>query len=225
MSGSERLLVISADDYGYSRRYDAGIVAAAEAGAVDAVSVMVGRDEVEPDALRGSGVELGLHLELVGERDSARAGPDARAAAAAAIEAQIVRFRELLGSDPAFIDGHRHAHARPGYGVVLSDAANAISAVVRSVDRRHRSLLRCRGVATPDLLVGRGSEDQSPLPSELEDPASLPAVTEWMVHPGYPDPGAGSAYDAGREEDLQLLLGWKVPAGVRRTTHRRALAG
>src|SRR5581483_9677963 len=38
-----RLLIITADDYGYSRGYDAGITEAAAANAVDSVSVMVTR--------------------------------------------------------------------------------------------------------------------------------------------------------------------------------------
>src|SRR4051794_88448 len=41
---AHRVLIITADDYGYSPRYDEGIVEAAGAGAVDSVSVMVTRE-------------------------------------------------------------------------------------------------------------------------------------------------------------------------------------
>ena len=35
---------------------------------------------------------------------------------------------------------------------------------------------------------------------------SLPdGVTEWVVHPGHPDPEAGSSYDIARQEDLGTL--------------------
>ena len=41
-----RHLIISADDYGYSPAYDEGILEAAEAEAIDAVSVLVRRGPV-----------------------------------------------------------------------------------------------------------------------------------------------------------------------------------
>jgi hypothetical protein len=31
-------------------------------------------------------------------------------------------------------------------------------------------------------------------------------LTEWMVHPGLPDPTSGSSYDAARQEDLDEVL-------------------
>jgi hypothetical protein len=81
---------------------------------------------------------------------------------------------------------------------------------VRSVSPRHRHLLRSLGVQTPDRLVGRLTEREPALPSELETALRgepLPSgLTEWMVHPGHGDPRGGSSYDAGREQDLQLLI-------------------
>ena len=74
-----RVLIITADDYGYSPRYDAGIVEAAGAGAVDSVSVMVTRDGLDPGPLVETGVEAGLHLELPRElTEGDRAGPRER---------------------------------------------------------------------------------------------------------------------------------------------------
>jgi hypothetical protein len=55
-------------------------------------------------------------------------------------------------------------------------------------------------------------------------------VSEWIVHPGHPDPGAASSYDRGRGEDLELLLAlggrdaWAA-VGIERAGPRRALAG
>jgi predicted glycoside hydrolase/deacetylase ChbG (UPF0249 family) len=224
-------LIITADDYGYSRRYDAGILAAAGEGLVDAVSAMVGREGLEPGPLLETGVEIGLHLELGPLSGGDRADDADRRRAAGAIDAQVERFAGLFGRPPAYLDGHRHVHAHPGLGVVVADAAARRSLPVRSIDPRHRRLLRCRGVATPDLLIGRLSESEPALPAELaaaggsggEGGAGLPAVIEWMVHPGEPDAGAGSSYDAGRAEDLALLRSFRVPAGIRRATHRAAL--
>lgn len=218
-----RTLIITADDYGYSTRYDEGIREAAAVGAVDSVSAMVLRPGLEPGPLLATGIEIGLHLELAGDPGAPRADRAERARAAAAIAAQIERFERRFGRKPAYLDGHHHCHARPGLGVVVAALAVAHALPVRSIDPRQRRLLRCRAVATPDLLIGRRSESEPVLPVELAA-GQLPAgATEWMVHPGYPDPDSGSSYDAGRLEDLELLRSWALPAGVRRSTHRLAL--
>jgi hypothetical protein len=98
------------------------------------------------------------------------------------------------------------------------------------VTPRHRRLLRCQGVPTPDRLVGRLDEDEPALPEEIRMVARgegelPPGVTEWMVHPGRPDPGSGSAYDRGRAEELDLLLRVALAPALTeaRTTHLAAL--
>jgi predicted glycoside hydrolase/deacetylase ChbG (UPF0249 family) len=185
-------LRIVADDYGYADPYDAGILAAARAGAIDAVSAMVLRDP-DPAPLLESGVEIGLHLEPLG---------------LAPLDQQWKRFEDVFARAPAHVDGHKHCHAAPGGpALAVAKLARTRGIVVRSVSPRHRRLLRCQGVATPDRLVGRLSEDEPALPSEISawlDGRPPEGLTEWMVHPGYA--GGGSSFDRGREQDLELLL-------------------
>jgi predicted glycoside hydrolase/deacetylase ChbG (UPF0249 family) len=193
-SGVPSLLVV-ADDYGYARGYDEGILEATRAGALDAVSVMVLRDP-DPEPLLESGVEVGLHLEPLPETP---------------LDEQLGRYEELFGRAPAHIDGHHHCHAARGRpALTVARAGKRLGARVRSVSPRHRRLLRCLGVRTQDRLVGRLSEREPPLPTELASALRgepLPdGLTEWMVHPGHRSPGSGSSYDAGREEDLRLLI-------------------
>ena len=186
-------LIITADDYGYVAAYDEGIAEAARAGALDAVSAMVTRGEPDPGPLAESGVVVGLHLEL-----------EARS-----LDDQLTEFERRFGHPPAYLDGHHHCHARGPAAVAVANLARERSLPVRSVDTRHRRLLRCKGVATPDRLVGRTSEDEPALPDEVaalgrgEGPEG---VTEWMTHPGKAEAATGSRYDAAREEDLRLLL-------------------
>lgn len=219
-------LIITADDYGYSARYDAGILAAAQAGALDAVSAFAARSGAEAEELLDTGVAVGLHLDLGAAAGAPRAGPAERQRAWAAIERQVAAFRRRFGRDPAHLDGHHHGHAREGLGPLICDLAEDLGTPVRSINPRQRRLLRCRGIATPDLLIGRVDEREPALPSELEDDErALGAVgaVEWMVHPGYADPAAGSSYDAGREEDLELLLAWEPPPWLERGTHAEVL--
>lgn len=220
--------MITADDYGCRPAYDEGILTAARVGAVDSVSAFALRSALGPEPLLETGVEIGLHLELGAEGDSARADATERAAAAAAIAEQYGAFAQRFRQPPAYLDGHRHGHARDGLGIVLSDFAVAHDLPVRSIGERHRRLLRCRGVPTPDLLIGRTHESEPPLPAELaagaDAIAALPPVVEWMTHPGRRDPEARSRYDRGREVDLELLLGWQAPESLQRSTHRAALS-
>lgn len=221
-------LIVSADDYGYRPSYDRGIVEAAAAGAVDAASVLVGRDGCQPAPLLATRVEIGLHLEL-SERVRGAAAPREGGPAAAALREQLERFERLFERPAAFLDGHHHCHAAPGVAEAVAREAARRSLPVRSIDTAHRRLLRAQGVPTPDRLVGRLTETTEALPEELRaavEGGELPAgLTEWMVHPGYPDPESGSAYDAGRSEDLELVLGLAGAPGLAaaRVTHRGAL--
>jgi predicted glycoside hydrolase/deacetylase ChbG (UPF0249 family) len=229
-----RILIITADDYGYSPAYDRGILEAAQGGSVDAVSVMVNPKDLDPEPLLNTGAEIGLHYVLpfgmgrAGEGTAPRAGDEERRAAVAELHRQLERFQELFGRPPAYLDGHHHAHAFPGLAAAIARAADEHDLPARSIDDRHRRLLRCLGVPTPDRLIGRLSESEPPRPPELD--GLQDGVTEWMVHPGHRDPAAGSAYDAGREEDLRLLLelgdreAWRS-RGVERRSHADALAG
>jgi chitin disaccharide deacetylase len=207
---AETVLIITADDYGYARGYNRGILRAADKGAIDAVSAMVGRRWCEPAPLLDAGVEIGLHLELPGEEPAA----------------QLERFQQVFGRPPAFLNGHNHCHARAAVAGAVAELAAARGLPVRSVDAEHRRALRAAGVATPDRLIGRMDPSEPVMPSEFAQGAPPPpGVTEWMVHPGYADSESGSSYDRAREEDLDLLL--RVSSAtrrVRRRTHREALA-
>lgn len=219
--------MITADDYGYATAYDEGIVEAAGEGAVDSVSAFANRDAAGAEKLLATGVEVGLHLDLGWTHEAPGATAEERSQAARLIGEQIARFTKRFARPPAYLDGHHHCHAREGLGIVVADLAIRHSLPVRSISPRHRRLLRCRGVPTADLLVGRLEQTEAPLPAELtgEGVARMPAelIVEWMVHPGRADPGCGSAYDRGRAEDLELLLSWKPPRGIERSDHAGAV--
>ena len=216
-------LIITADDYGYWPSYNEGILASIEAGAIDAVSAMVDRDHCDPGPLLDTGVEIGLHIEFEG-----RWGPRSGAPARSSLRVQLDRFVDLFHRWPAFLNGHHHCHARPELATPVLQAAQQMNVPVRSVSADHRQWLRERGIATPDLLLGRLKSNEPVEPHQLRD---LPAgVTEWLTHPGYPDGDSGSEYDVARREDLEAVLRARVrerfdrpPWGeAERTTHAEA---
>jgi predicted glycoside hydrolase/deacetylase ChbG (UPF0249 family) len=198
-------LIITADDYGYHPRFDEGILRAARAGAVDAVSAFATREGLPAAALLETGVEVGLHLDLDGPP----------------VPAQAHAFAARFGRAPAYLDGHRHRHAEPETRAAVAELALELDVPVRSVDAEHRRHLREAGIRTPDLVTGRLRESEPALPVELEgDPEALPAVTEWFVHPGLSEGKGLSSYDSGREEDLALVLELRLPSEIQRATHR-----
>jgi chitin disaccharide deacetylase len=200
---SRRFLVITADDYGYWPSYNEGILAAVEAGAIDAVSAMTEREHCDPAPLLETGVEVGLHIEFEG-----RWGPRSGAPARNSLRVQIDRFVDLFGSWPTYLDGHHHCHARPELATPVMQAAQQMHVPVRSVSVEHRQWLSERGISTCDLLIGRLSTTDPVEPPELR--SLPPGVTEWAVHPGYPDSESGSGYDLARREDLEMVTRARV---------------
>lgn len=191
-------LIITADDYGYWPSYDEGILAAIESGSVDSVSVMTERDHCDPGPLLELRTEIGLHIDFEG-----RWGTRSGAPAKASLRVQIERFTDLFGRWPAFLNGHHHCHARPELATPVFELALQIGCPVRAIGRDHRQWLSERGIQTTDHLIGRTSEEEPIEPEEVR--ALKEGVTEWFVHPGYPDSRSGSAYDAGRRDDLDLV--------------------
>jgi predicted glycoside hydrolase/deacetylase ChbG (UPF0249 family) len=195
-------LIVTADDWGYSRRYNAGIDEALHAGALDAVSAMVLRPACEPEPLLRSGVEVGLHIEL----------PEG-ATHREALEAprrQVDAFKRIFGRPPDYLDGHHHCHAQLPLATVSEDVALELRVPVRAVGEDHRFRLQERGIPCANRVVGRMDEREPTMPKVLAnaiEEGALPwGTTEWVVHPGHNDPDSGSSYDRGREEDLALLL-------------------
>jgi predicted glycoside hydrolase/deacetylase ChbG (UPF0249 family) len=221
-------LIITADDYGYAPGYDRGIVEAAAAGAVDAVSAMVGDGRSpDPAPLAATGVPVGIHLELPHEWPAA---PDERRGAVrSALESSLAAFERIFGGEPAHLDGHLHCHATGQASVPVARFAREHDLPVRAVSPRHARLLHCIGVRAPDRLIGRTAESDPAEPAEISSllaGGELPrGVTEWVVHPGHPDPASGSSYDAGRSQDLELVLrlSGSEPLRSRRCAHAEAL--
>jgi predicted glycoside hydrolase/deacetylase ChbG (UPF0249 family) len=134
------LLIVNADDFGFSRRVTDAAVQAFQAGAISSATSMVWMRDSERAAqvAREQGLPLGLHLNLTVEFGAAaipaavrnrqlklvehlgRAGQggltQSRAAELAlsdAVRDQLDRLEETYG-ELTHVDGHHHVHLRPG---------------------------------------------------------------------------------------------------------------
>jgi predicted glycoside hydrolase/deacetylase ChbG (UPF0249 family) len=211
-------LIVTADDYGYSARYNEGILRAAAGGGIDAASAMVLRGACAPAPILESGVEVGLHIELP-------PGVDSDDEAAAEPRRQLGLFINIFRRPPAYLDGHHHCHAGKAMAAEVESIALELGIRVRCAGDAHRDRLRAMGIETPERLIGRWAEDQPVAPAEIErvaegkDPPS--GLTEWMTHPGLSDPDAGSSFDRGREDDLAVALRFAPSPFLRRWRDRR----
>jgi predicted glycoside hydrolase/deacetylase ChbG (UPF0249 family) len=215
-------LIVTADDWGYSERYNAGILEAVQAGAVDSVGAMVLRPACDPAPLLEAGVEVGLHLEAPEDAEDAELLDLPKR--------QRAMFESAFLRPPAYLDGHLHCHVAAPLAAAVEDLALELGVSVRAIDSEHRLRLRERGIGCVDRLTGRMGEDEPALPhlvANALEARSLPTgVTEWIVHPGHADPQAGSRYDAGRAQDLEVLLelARNQFLAATRTTHAAALS-
>jgi predicted glycoside hydrolase/deacetylase ChbG (UPF0249 family) len=226
-----RTLIVNADDFGLTGGVSRGILEAYRRGIVTSTSMFVTRP-IEPalvEALRASGLGVGLHLNLTlgapiadprrvpslvdGEGKFVRDAPAAAARALkdeARIELgnQIDAFRRVMGRFPTHLDSHHHVARYEPILEVMLDFAAAIKVPVRSQDDDVRAAARQRKLRTPDHFVGdAGAEPYwtaERVLAALEDIA--PGVTEMMAHPGYFDDDlAYSRYGRQRETELRGL--------------------
>ncbi len=143
-------------------------------------------------------------------RDRRRHRPPSRARAVRS-PSRCAASSRLIGRPPQFIDGHRHCHAEPRMALAVIPIARELGCPGAGDQPAASSAAPQRGSA--DDRPPRRAHVRTPRRAAAGDRAlaqsgerSSAGTTEWVVHPGYRDPESGSSYDAGRPEDLALLL-------------------
>lgn len=218
-------LIVNADDFGLSAGINAGIVRAHRHGIVTSASLMVRQpaaSEAAALARRLPRLGVGLHIDLWesvfrdGEwiRLYARTD-DEPEAIARELQAQLARFRELMGREPDHLDTHQHVHRREPAATVVAHAARSLG-------------LPLRGDGTARYVGGFYGQDDigGPYPEgisarrllELLD-ALQPGLTELGCHPGHVDAAdllGGTAYRLERNAERASLCDPRVLARVAR---------
>lgn len=210
-----KYLIINADDAGMSPEIDAGILETIHSGAVSSISLLVNPPfQVDPEPFKGSGVSIGLHLNLViGHPCSSLPvfpgkgimntlsypviegkNPQIESSETFCLHevkeeffSQLSRFREIMGQDPTHLDVHKHLH-RSNIEVfsVVVNMAKELNVPLRCLNSAMRALCSAAGVRTTDHFTG----DVLPSPYWTvkrlkEQLAGLPdGITELMCHPG-----------------------------------------
>ena len=217
-----RMLVVNADDFGRSPGINRGILRAHVDGIVTSASLMVRYPEGAESAAAAAGshpdLGVGLHLDLAeweygagGWRCRYEVVPtDDPVAVRRELDAQLTRFRELLGVDPTHIDSHQHVHRDQPVRSAVARAGGELGIPVR-----HLSPARYCGA-----FYGQGRRG-TPLPEGIT-PIALaglirdisPGVTELACHPAETI-DIETDYAAERLVELRVLCDPCVRAAIR----------
>lgn len=185
-------LIITADDYGMSPRFNQGILDLTREHIVTGISVMILRKYIRAQELLALQVPLGLHLEFKKnalEKD---------------IHVQIIRFQKRFGILPAYLDGHQHQHLAPGNLERVLHVAKKYKLPVRSRLPEERSLFKRHRVGSPDYFISWHPSRIAVLKKKLQEAQNF-TISELVVHPGYYDKNCAYPYNQQREEEIHFL--------------------
>ncbi len=202
-------LIVNADDFGFTRDVNEGIVEAHRRGILTATTIMATGNAFDHAVLLArdyaATLDVGVHLTLIGEQALSRPGqalPDSPRALVAAVlfrtlniarelEAQVLRVFEA-GIQPTHLDTHKHSHLLPQVAEVVGELSERyrIAWVRRPLPKPilgalSMARLRRHGCRMTDHFLGydlTGRFGAVELESVIR---SLPeGLSEFMCHPG-----------------------------------------
>ena len=217
-----RYLIVNADDFGYSRSINRGILEAHDEGIVTSASLMVerpGAAEGAEEARKRPQLDLGLHVEIDRWRVTRLPRQGAARSAAAVVrrvdadlQRQIERFRLLVGRDPSHLDSHQHRHRAEHVRPAFQRLADELGIPLRHFDPKIRFCGDYYG------QVGAGRPNPEAItPGALIDLLGRlpPGVTELCSHPGYAE-GLKEWYREERVQEVRTLCDPRVQEAIER---------
>lgn len=208
-----RVLIVNADDLGYSDGINRGIAEAFDRGIVTSTSLMVDAPRaVEAVALARArpGLSLGLHVNFTNEEERLVEFTDP-AACRADLLRQVARFEALVGRPPSHLDSHQHVHRGHTPRPIFREVADRLGVHLRDdppvIYKGGFYGQWVHGVSEPDKV---GVEFLSRMLREEFGGG----IYELCVHPGYFDPAASFVYHRDRELELATLTDPRVVALV-----------
>ena len=204
-------VVFNADDFGYSRGINRGIVEAHERGVVTSTSMIVNAPasaEAARLAQTLPRLAVGLHVNFTNEAQRL-VDLDDESACRRELHDQYRRFVDLNGRKPTHLDSHQHVHRHEMRGPLFEELAEA-----EGLPLRDRPPVVYKGGFYGQWEYGvfdpsKVSLDalQRILHEELSD-----GIYEFCVHPGYFDPAFEAVYHRDREWELATLTDPRLPA-------------
>ena len=208
-----KVLVVNADDFGYSRGVNRGIAEAHDRGIVTATSLMVdGPAAAEAVALARSrpALSVGLHANFTNEGERLVEFGDA-AVCRADLLRQVARFEALLGRPPTHLDSHQHVHRGAVQRPVFREVAQALG-----IHLRDEPPVTYKGGFYGQWSHGVSEPDKVGVPflARLLREEIGEGAWELCCHPGYFDAAATFVYHHDRELELATLTDPRIRALV-----------
>ena len=129
------------------------------------------------------------------------------------LQAQLEKFKMLVGRVPDHLDSHYDVHAMPGFYPYFKKAAKELGVPLRD-GGKIKFISSFFGRSKP---TGRGEDnlDKISAQSLLDLLHNLPdGVSELMCHPGYVTPDLESSYSFQREMELKALTDPRIKAFI-----------
>lgn len=213
-----KYLIINADDFGYARGVNRGIVAAHRQGVVLSTTLMVDASaagEVRDVAREYPELSVGLHfvathhgVPLFDLHDLAKVEQE--------LNRQYERCRALLKKPPTHLDSHQHMHLRHKH----LDTLFRTWAATRQLPLRNAGVVHFEERFYGEQYDAHGRACLAPerisFKSLEKILRALPeGVTELACHPGYVTADLDSSYATAREIELTTLLDPQLPILLR----------
>jgi predicted glycoside hydrolase/deacetylase ChbG (UPF0249 family) len=199
-----KLLIVNADDFGFTRDVNDGIIEAHRHGILTAATLMANGTDFHHAHLLAKdypSLDVGVHLVLAGERALSRPAkslPDSPYGLLWDNSLDVYREMDLqirrvldAGIQPTHLDTHKHTHILPKVARALARLAHAyqIPWVRRPLPRLgcwSARILQRAGCRMTDHFAGFRETGRLDTPELIRLLRRLPdGLTELMVHPGF----------------------------------------
>ncbi len=206
-------LIVNADDFGYSRGINRGIVEAHDRGIVTSATLMVNvaaTAEAVALARERPSLSVGLHVNFTNEAQRLVEFDDP-VVCRAELRRQFERFLDLVGRLPTHLDAHQHVHRAPHRLVFFEELASE-----HGLPLRDSSPVVFKGgfYAQWEYGVSDPSKVSVEFLSRMLREEVGEGVTELACHPGYFDPELEAVYHRDRELELATLCDPRIRAVI-----------
>lgn len=217
-------VIFNADDFGYSRGINRGIIEAHERGVVTSATLLVNgpaTDQAVWLARAHPRLAVGLHVNFTNEAQRL-IDIDSPEQCRAELRRQYDLFLHLMDDKPTHLDSHQHVHRHPMRRGLFQELAQE-----QGIPLRDQPPVTFKGGFYAQWEYGVSSPEKVTfealariLSNEIGE-----GIYEMSCHPGYYDPSLDAVYHRDRELELKTLTDPRLPAlleglGLRLVSYR-----
>jgi predicted glycoside hydrolase/deacetylase ChbG (UPF0249 family) len=210
LEDGRKFVIFNADDFGYGRGINRGIIDAHRRGVVTSATLMVNAPfTAEAVALARDHPRLavGLHINFTDEAKRL-IDLDDPTACRAELWRQYWLFMELIRAKPTHLDSHQHVHRHFMRRSLFEELAEA-----EDLPLRDRAPVTFKGGFYGQWEYGVSEPEKVSLEAleKILRRELTGGIYEMSCHPGYYDPAFDAVYHREREHELRTLTDPRLP--------------